>query len=121
LKDTTKLITFGTPRLQDDLHPCANTPLAPTRAVLACVSNIHMYILSCFYKYFCFKFSFILVPMAVRSKSRTVFDRSNTGTVGRFPLEAWMCVRLFSVLCCVGSGLATGRSPIQGVLPNIQK
>jgi hypothetical protein len=30
-----------------------------------------------------------------------------------------MCVRLFCicVILCVGSGLATGRSPVQGVLP----
>jgi hypothetical protein len=33
-----------------------------------------------------------------------------------------MCPR-FSVLCCpvVGSGFAAGRSPVQGVLPNVKK
>jgi hypothetical protein len=33
-----------------------------------------------------------------------------------------MCIRVFlCVLSCVGSGLATGPSPVQGVLQNVQK
>jgi hypothetical protein len=33
-----------------------------------------------------------------------------------------MCVRVFlcCVVLCVGRGLASGRSPVQGVLPNFQ-
>jgi hypothetical protein len=31
-----------------------------------------------------------------------------------------MCVFFCVVLSCVGSGLVTGRSPIQGVLSNVQ-
>jgi len=40
----------------------------------------------------------------------------------RIPLEVWMCVLVFFcvVLSCVVTGLATGRSPVQGVLPNVQ-
>jgi hypothetical protein len=32
-------------------------------------------------------------------------------------MSAFFCV----VLSCVGSGLATGRSPVQGVPPDVQK
>jgi hypothetical protein len=34
-----------------------------------------------------------------------------------------MCVRVFFcvVLSCVGRGLASGRSPVQGVLPTVQQ
>jgi hypothetical protein len=49
-----------------------------------------------------------------RSKAWTFFAHSNTGIVGSS--LTWgmdVCVRLFCV--CVGSGLATGSSPIQGV------
>jgi hypothetical protein len=38
--------------------------------------------------------------MAVRSKARTVFDRSNTGIGGSNPAQGMdVCLR-FSVLCC---------------------
>jgi hypothetical protein len=39
------------------------------------------------------------------------------------PLEAWMSVCFYSVLVlsCVGSGLVTGWSPVQGVLPIVCK
>jgi hypothetical protein len=44
------------------------------------------------------------------------------GSWVQIPLEAWMCVRVFCVvLSCVVSGLATGWSPVQGVLPNVKK
>jgi hypothetical protein len=50
---------------------------------------------------------------AVRSKW-TVFARSNPTQVMD------ICVRLFCVrVLCVGSGLATGWSPVQGVLPTL--
>jgi hypothetical protein len=54
------------------------------------------------------------------SKARTVFNRSNTEIVGSNPARGRF-VRVSVVLSCVGSGLATGWSPVQGVLPNAQK
>jgi hypothetical protein len=41
----------------------------------------------------------------------------------RIPLDAWMFVCVYSVfvLSCVGSGLATGWSLVQGVLPTVYK
>jgi hypothetical protein len=45
------------------------------------------------------------------------------GSWVRIPLEAWMFVWVYSVfvLSCVGSGLATGWSLVQGVLPTVYK
>jgi hypothetical protein len=45
------------------------------------------------------------------------------GSFVRIPLEAWMFVCVYSVfvLFCVGSGLATGWSLVQGVLPIVYK
>jgi hypothetical protein len=40
------------------------------------------------------------------------------GSWVRIPLEAWMSVCVYSV-CVLGSGLATGWSLVQGVLPNV--
>jgi hypothetical protein len=39
------------------------------------------------------------------------------------PLEGWMFVYVYSVfmLFCVGSGLATGWSPVQGIVPTVFK
>jgi hypothetical protein len=53
--------------------------------------------------------------VAVRSKSWTVFARSNTGVVGSNPTRVMcVCARLFCVcvILCVGSGLVTGWSPV---------
>jgi formate hydrogenlyase subunit 3/multisubunit Na+/H+ antiporter MnhD subunit len=48
----------------------------------------------------------------------TVFDRSNTGVVGSNPTRGMdVCVYSVFVLACVGSGLATGWSPVQVFLP----
>jgi hypothetical protein len=47
---------------------------------------------------------------------------SSAGTLGSWvpiPLEAWMSVCVYSV--CVGSGLATGWPPFQGVLPTVYR
>jgi hypothetical protein len=60
--------------------------------------------------------------VATRSKAWHVFARSNTGIVGWNPTRGMdVCVRLFCVcvVLCVGSGLATGWSPVQEVLPTV--
>jgi hypothetical protein len=60
------------------------------------------------------------ITVAAQSKARNIFARSNTEVVGLNP--TWgkdVCVRLFCV-CAVlyaGSCIATGCSPVQGVLP----
>jgi hypothetical protein len=50
------------------------------------------------------------VPVVVRFKARTVFDRSNTGIVGSNPARGMdVCPRFFWVmLFCVDTGLALG-------------
>jgi hypothetical protein len=62
--------------------------------------------------------------VAARSKAWTVFSRSNAGMVGSNPTQGMdVCVRLFCVCVGlrVGSGLATGWSPVQGVLPIVDR
>jgi hypothetical protein len=64
------------------------------------------------------------LTVAARSKAWTVFARSITGIVGSNPTRDMdVCVRLFCVcvVLCVGSGLATSWSPVQGVLPTVYK
>jgi hypothetical protein len=66
----------------------------------------------------------IPITVAARSKAWTVFARSNAGIVGSNPNQGMdVCVRLFCVwfVLCVGSGLAKGWSPVQGVLPIVYK
>jgi len=69
------------------------------------------------YLYFWVFTAHMPVPMAMRSKAHTVFNHSNTGIMGSNAARG-MDVSMFF---CVGSGLATGWSPVQGVLPNVQK
>jgi hypothetical protein len=57
--------------------------------------------------------------VAARSKVRTVFDRLNTGIMGSKPARGMDVCPRFSVL--VGSGLATGRFSVQGVLPTVNR
>jgi hypothetical protein len=58
------------------------------------------------------------VTVAARSTAWTVFARSNAGIDGSNPARGMdICVRLFFV--CVGSALATGWSPVQGILPTV--
>jgi hypothetical protein len=62
------------------------------------------------------------MPITVASlpKAWTVFSRSNIGIVGSNPTQGMdVCVGLFCVcvVLCVGIGLATGWSPVQGVQP----
>jgi hypothetical protein len=61
--------------------------------------------------------------VAAQSKAWTVFARSNTGIVGSNPTQGMVvCVRLFCcVVLCVGSGLATGWFPDQGVLQTVYR
>jgi hypothetical protein len=52
--------------------------------------------------------------VAARSKAWTFFTRSDTWIMGSDPTQGMdVCVVL-----CVGNGLATDRSPVQGVLPS---
>jgi len=61
------------------------------------------------------------VPMAARSKARTVFDCSNTRIVVSNPargVDLCVCVVLF----CVGlEALRRAEPPVQGVLPKCPK
>jgi hypothetical protein len=51
------------------------------------------------------------------SKAWTVFARSNAGIAGSNPTQRMdICLCLFCIY--IGSNFATGRSPVQGVLPN---
>jgi hypothetical protein len=59
-----------------------------------------------------------------RGQSWIVFARSNAGIVGSNPTRCLdICVFLFfvCVVLCVGSGLSTGWSPVQGVQPTVYK
>jgi hypothetical protein len=60
------------------------------------------------------------VTVASRSTAWTVSSRSDAGIVGSNPIQGMDdCVRLFCVcvVLCLGSGLATGWSLVQGALP----
>jgi hypothetical protein len=62
------------------------------------------------------------VTVAAQSKALNVFARSNTGIVGSNPARGMnVCVYSVFVLSCVGSGLTTGWSLVQGVLPTVYK
>jgi len=69
---------------------------------------------------FPFGFFFVLllffIPYVLSSTTRKLGSRV------RIPFKAWMCVRVFlcCVVLCVGEGLVSGWSPVQGVLPNVQ-
>jgi hypothetical protein len=68
-------------------------------------------------------------PHAARKRIRAAAVGSQrltawaTGSYVRIPLEAWMSVCVYSVcvVLCVGRGLATGCSPVQGVLSNVYR
>jgi hypothetical protein len=60
------------------------------------------------------------ITVATRSKAWTIFSRSSAGIVGSILIQGMVIfVRLFCVcaILYVTSGLATGWSPVQGVLP----
>jgi hypothetical protein len=66
------------------------------------------------------------VTVAARSKAWTVFACSDAGIVGSNPtqgMDVWcVCMHLFCVCVtlCLGSGLATGWSRVQGALPSVK-
>jgi hypothetical protein len=65
------------------------------------------------------------VTVAERSKTWTLFARSETGIVGSNPTQDMECLVCVCVYCvcvvlCLGRGLATGWSPVQGVLPSVK-
>jgi hypothetical protein len=64
------------------------------------------------------------ITEAAWCKAWTAFARSNTGIVGSNPTwDMNVCVRLFCVcvVLCAASGLLTGWSPVQEVLPTMWK
>jgi hypothetical protein len=64
------------------------------------------------------------ITVAARSKAWTVFARSNTGIVGSNLTSGMdVYVRLFCVcvVLCIGRGLTTGCSPVQGVLLTVYR
>jgi hypothetical protein len=63
------------------------------------------------------------ITVAARSEAWTVFARLGAGIVGSNPTQGMdVCVRLFCVcvVLCLDSGLATGWSLFQGVLPSMK-
>jgi hypothetical protein len=75
-----------------------------------------------------FIFGFLYGPWPIRvaalSKSWTIFARLNSGVVGSNPTQGIdVCVRLYCVcvVLCVGTGLAKGWSPVQGVLQTVYR
>jgi hypothetical protein len=63
-----------------------------------------------------------LITVVARYKAWTIFSRSNTEIEGSNPTRSMgVCVRLFCVcgVLCVGRGLPTDWSPVQGVLPTV--
>jgi hypothetical protein len=66
----------------------------------------------------------MLITVAAQSKAWTVFARSNTGIMGSNPTWGMdVCVRLFCLcaVLCAGSAIVMGWSPVQGVLPTVEK
>jgi hypothetical protein len=56
--------------------------------------------------------------VAAQSKVWTVFAGSNAGIVSSNPIQG---MDMYTFVLYVGSGLATGWSPVQGVLPTVYK
>jgi hypothetical protein len=64
------------------------------------------------------------ITVSAESTAWTVFARSNAGIVGSNSTQGMdVCVHLFCVyvVLYVGIGLATGWSPVQGVLPTVYR
>jgi hypothetical protein len=70
------------------------------------------------------KWTFADHKWPARSKAWAVFARSNTGIMGSNPtrgMDVYVCLFCVFVVLCVGSGLATGWSPGQQVLPTVYR
>jgi hypothetical protein len=62
------------------------------------------------------------ITVAARSEAWNVFSHSNAGIVGSNPIQGIdVCVYSMFVLPCVGTGLASGWSRVQGILPTMCK
>jgi hypothetical protein len=64
------------------------------------------------------------ITVAAQSRAWTVFALSNAGFVGSNPTRGMdVCMYLFCVcvVLCVGRDIATGWSPVQGVLPTVYR
>jgi hypothetical protein len=64
------------------------------------------------------------ITVAATSKAWIVFARSNTGIVHSNPtrgVDVCVCVYSVCVVLFLGSGLAMGWSPVQGVLPTVYR
>jgi hypothetical protein len=64
------------------------------------------------------------ITVAAPSKAWIFLARSNAVIVGSKPTQGMdVCVRLFCVcvVLCVGSGLATSWSPVQGDIPTVYR
>jgi hypothetical protein len=60
----------------------------------------------------------MLITVAAPSKELDVLARSNIGILGSNPTQDMDVFCVYSVFV-LGSGLATGWSPVQGVLPTV--
>jgi hypothetical protein len=64
------------------------------------------------------------ITVAELSKTRSVFAHSNAGIMGSDPtqgMDVYVCLFCVYVAPYVSSGLATGWSPGQGVLPTVYR
>jgi hypothetical protein len=73
--------------------------------------------------------SYVYIGLADHSDRRGLRHEPSSpartlGSSVRIPLEAWLSLCVYSCVCVVlyvGSGLATGWSPVQGVLPTVYR
>jgi hypothetical protein len=65
-----------------------------------------------------------LIRVTAPSQAWNVSSRSNAGTVGSkltWGMDVCVCVYSVWVVLCVGIGLETGWSPLQGILPTLYR
>jgi hypothetical protein len=112
--------------MQDTVH-CPRYTLYKTFPELVLFSfsgdfSLHLETIYCLY--FAAVSDCLPITVDARSKAWTVFARSNAGIVGSNPTQCMnVCVRLFyiCVVLCLGSGLATEWSCVQGVLSTVYR
>jgi hypothetical protein len=96
-----------------------------TRVGLICIIVILVNAVYCFIilnRILFYSHELLPKPITVAARSKAVFSRPNAGIVGSIPNEdIAVCALIFCicVVLCVGSGIATGRSSVQGVLPTV--